>query len=117
MFAIVTLFLAFDSIIHMLTIAPVTEAFAQLGYNPSIAFYLGIIELICVILYVVPRTSVLGALFLTGYLGGAVASNVRVEAPWFSTILFPIYVAILMWGALYIADERIRALLPLKKTA
>src|SRR6266850_1469494 len=79
------LFLLFDSVIHLMAIAPVVDAFKQLGYPVELAVPLGIVELICLIIYVIPRTSILGAVLLTGYLGGAVATQVRVGAPLLST--------------------------------
>ena len=75
----------------------------------------GIIELVCIALYVIPRTSVFGAILLTGYLGGAIATQVRVDAPLFSTTLFPIYVALFLWGGLYFRDDRVRSLIPLRR--
>ena len=114
MSAIALLFLFFDSVIHLVVINPVVESFKQLGYPVELAITLGIIELGCLILYVIPRVSVLGAILLTGYLGGAVATQLRIGAPLFSTALFPIYVGILVWGGLYLRDERLRALIPLQ---
>jgi hypothetical protein len=108
------LFMAFDGTIHVLRIAPVVEAFGQLGYPLGVSATLGFIELICVALYLLPRTSVLGAVLLTGYLGGAIATQVRVGAPLFSTTLFPVYVALLLWGGLYLRDERVSSLIPLR---
>jgi DoxX-like family len=81
----------------------------------TVAVPLGIIELVCIALYVIPRTSVLGAILLTGYLGGAIATQVRVDAPLFSTTLFPIYVALFLWGGLYFRDDRVRSLIPLRR--
>jgi hypothetical protein len=115
MSALTVLFLLFDGVIHLMQIAPVVESFVQLGYSPSIALPLGIIELVCLILYVIPRTSVLGAILLTGYLGGAVATNARVGYPLFSHVLFPVYVGVLLWAGLYLRDGRLRALIPLQK--
>ena len=109
------LFLLFDGVIHVLKITPVVEAFAQLGYPLGVSVTLGIIEIVCVILYLIPRTSVFGAILLTGYLGGAIATQVRVGAPLFSTTLFPIYVALLIWGGLYLRDDAVRALIPLRR--
>ncbi|HEV7673439.1 MAG TPA: DoxX family protein [Candidatus Angelobacter sp.] len=94
--------------------APAVQAFGQLGYPVGLAAGIGILLLACVALYAVPRTSVLGAILLTGYLGGAVASHVRVGDPWFSHALFPVYVGLLVWGGLYLRDERVRALIPLR---
>jgi hypothetical protein len=112
---IAVLFLLFDSIIHILKPAPVAEGFAKLGFPLSASVTLGVIELACVVLYVIPRTSVFGAILLTGYLGGAIATQVRVGAPLFSTLLFPIYVALFVWGGLFLRDERVRSLIPVKR--
>lgn len=92
--------------------APAVEAFSKLGYPVEFAAGIGILLLGCVALYLIPRTSVLGAILLTGYLGGAVASHVRVGDPWFSHALFPVYVGLLIWGGLYLRDEKLRALIP-----
>jgi len=107
------LFLLFDAVIHILKIAPVVQAFSQLGYPLSTAVGLGVVEIVCVVLYVVPRTSVLGAILLTGYLGGATATQLRIGAPAFP-LLFPVIVGVLIWGALLLRDGRLRALLPLR---
>jgi hypothetical protein len=112
--ALPILFLLFDGVIHLTRIAPVVDSFNQLGYSIGLALGLGIIELVCVVLYVVPPTSVLGAILLTGYLGGAVASNLRIGAPLFSNALFPVYVGVLLWAGLYLRSNRLRALLPLR---
>jgi hypothetical protein len=114
MSAFTALFLLFDGVIHLLKIAPVVDAFAQLGYPLSLALGLGVLELICVVGYLIPRTSILGAILLTGYLGGAIAAQVRIGSPLFSTTLFPVYVALLIWGGLYLRDDRLRALIPLR---
>src|ERR1700730_10394016 len=92
--------------------APAVKAFGQLGYPVGLATGIGIVLLGCIALYLIPRTSVLGAILLTGYLGGAVASHVRVGDPWLSHALFPVYVGLLVWGALYLRDQRLRALIP-----
>jgi hypothetical protein len=97
--------------------APAVEAFGKLGYPVAFAAGIGILLLGCVALYLIPRTSVLGAILLTGYLGGAVASHVRVGDPWFSHALFPVYVGLLVWGGVYLRDERLRALLPFREIA
>jgi DoxX-like protein len=107
-------FLIFDVVIHIMKPAAVVQGFTDLGWSPALARPLGIIELACLILYVIPRTSVLGAVLLTGYLGGAVATNLRVAAPLFSNTLFPIYVALFLWGGLVLRDDRLRALIPLR---
>jgi len=108
---IAVLFLLFDSVIKVMVIAPVTESFSQLGYPVSVARGIGLLELICLAVYVVPRTSIIGAILLTGYLGGAVATHVRVGSPLLTHVLFPLYIAVLLWGGLFLRDERVRALI------
>ena len=115
MSALAVLFLIFDGVIHIMQIAPVVKGFTDLGWSPTLAGPLGIIELVCLALYLVPRTSVLGAVLLTGYLGGAVATNLRVAAPLFSNTLFPIYVAVFLWGGLYLRDNALRAVFPIRR--
>jgi len=112
---IAVLLMLFDTIIHAMRPPAVIQGFAQLGFPLSIAIPLSTIELIAIVLYVIPRTSVLGAILLTGYLGGAVAAQVRIGAPLFSTVLAPIYVALFLWGGLYLRDERVRAVVPLRR--
>ena len=85
------------------------------GIRQSAVFVIGIIELVCLALYVIPQTSVLGAILFTGYLGGAIATHVRIGSPLFTHILFPIYVAVLIWGGLYAREPRLRALLPVRR--
>jgi hypothetical protein len=111
------LFLLFDSAGKLLQVQPVIDGTLQLGYPRDSVFGLGVILLLCVIAYVIPRTSALGALLLTGYLGGAVATHVRVANPLFSHVLFPTYVAALLWGGLILRDARLRALLPIRRTS
>jgi hypothetical protein len=113
--ALGALFLLFDGVTHVMQIAPVAEAMNQLGYPANLALTIGIIELVCLLLYLVPATSLLGAILQTAYLGGAVAANLRIGAPLFSNILFPVYVGLFIWGGLYLRDERLRALFPLRK--
>lgn len=108
---IAVLFLLFDSIIKVMVIAPVVESFSQLGYSVSLSRGIGLLELVCLAVYVIPRTSIIGAILLTGYLGGAVATHVRVGSPLFTHVLFPIYVAGLLWGGLFLRDDRVRALI------
>src|SRR5260370_32972975 len=85
--ALPILFLLFDSVMKLMRIAPVLESMAKLGYPESLARGIGILELVCVVLYLIPRTSILGAILLTGYLGGAVATHVRIGDPLFSHVL------------------------------
>jgi ABC-type transport system involved in cytochrome c biogenesis permease component len=89
----------------------VVEATTQLGYPESVIFGLGIVLLTSTLLYAVPRTSFLGAILLTGYLGGAVATNLRVGNPLFSHILFPVYLGVMIWGGIFLRDSRLRALI------
>jgi len=102
------LFLLFDSIIKFFPIAAVTDSFTQLGYRPQLAVTIAVLELICLAIYVVPRTSLFGAVILTGYLGGAIATHVRVGNPLFSHVLFPTYIAALIWGGLYLRSQRLQ---------
>ncbi len=105
------LFLAFDAAMKLLKVAPAVEGTAQLGYPVSVIVPLGLIQLACLIVYLIPRLSPLGAILWTGYLGGAIATHVRLENPLFSHILFPIYIAALLWAGLWLRDRRVRALL------
>jgi hypothetical protein len=105
-------FLLLDAGMKVLKSAAAVEGTASLGYPPDSVFGIGVVQLVCVVLYLVPRTSFLGAVLLTGYLGGAIATHVRVGNPLFTHILFPTYVAALIWGALYLRDARLRALVP-----
>jgi len=111
--ALPILFLLMDSVMKLLKPTFVVDATVKLGYQESTIVPLGIVLLICVILYAIPQTSVLGAILLTGYLGGAVATHVRVGDPLFSHVLFPVYLGILIWLGLYLRDVRLRALVPL----
>jgi len=108
---LVVLFLALDGAIKFSRPAPVVEAFAHVGWPIELAPVLGTILLACVILYAVPRTAILGAVLLTGYLGGAVATHLRAGDPLFSHVLFPTYMGALLWTGLYLRDRRLRALI------
>ena len=105
------LFLTFDMTIKLVGVKDAVEGTVLLGFQPHHLPILGLIQLVCLVLYLVPRTAPLGAVLWTGYLGGAVATQLRVDNPLFSHILFPIYVAAFIWGGLYLRDERVRALL------
>lgn len=109
---LVILFLLFDGIAKLFKPAPVVEATTQLGYSASVILPLGIVLTLCTIIYAIPRTAKLGAILLTGYLGGAVATNVRAGQGWFP-ILFPVIMGMLMWGGLYLRDSRLHSLIPL----
>lgn len=108
------LFLLFDGVVKLFKPAPVVEGMARLGYPLSLSVTIGIVLLVCVFTYAIPQTSVLGAILLTGYLGGAVATHVRVGDPLFSHVLFPTYVAILLWTGLFLREDRMRVLLPVR---
>ena len=105
------LFFLFDSITKLMRVNAVVQGFVQMGYPVRFVPIIGAILLACVIVYLIPRTSILGAVLLTGYLGGAIASNLRVEAPLFTYVLAPLYFAVLVWGGLYLRDDRVRALI------
>ena len=104
------LFLVFDTVIKLLARPEVADSMQTLGYPTELGLVIGIIELVCLVLYIIPATSVLGAILLTGYLGGAIATHLRLENPLFTHILFPTYIAALIWGGLYLRDNRVRVL-------
>ncbi len=106
------LFLLMDGAMKLAKPTIVVETTVKLGYPESVIFPLGIVLLACTLVYVIPRTSVLGAILLTGYLGGAVATHVRAGDGWFP-IMFPVILGALLWGGLYLRDERLCALIPL----
>jgi hypothetical protein len=104
-------FLLFDAVAKLLKPTQVIEATLNLGYPESAIIPIGVLLLLGVVLYVIPRTSVLGAIYLTAYLGGAVATHVRVGSPLATHVLFPVYVAAFVWGGLALRNPRVRALL------
>jgi hypothetical protein len=112
---IAVLFMLFDTVIHAMRGPQVVQGFAQLGFPLSIAIPLSTVEFIGIVLYVFPRTSVLGAILLTGYLGGAVAAQVRIGAPLLGFVLAPVYVALFLWVGLYLRDLRVRAVVPIER--
>jgi hypothetical protein len=93
------------------------ETMAQLGWPAGFAFMIGLIELACVILYLIPRTSVLGAVLTMSLLGGAMATQIRAGSPLFSHILFSVYLGLFMWGGLWLRSPRLRALFPVAREA
>jgi hypothetical protein len=109
------LFLLIDAVGKFVKPPAVVEGTQQLGYTESVILPLGIILLASTVIYLIPRTSILGAILLTGYLGGAVATHVRVGSPLFSHILFPVYLGVLIWLGLYLRENRLRLLVPLRK--
>ena len=108
---IAVLFLSFDTAIHLAGVKEVVEGSVQLGFKPEQMFTIGLIELVCLAVYLIPRTAPIGAVLFTGYLGGAIVTHLRVDSPLLTHTLFPIYVAALVWGGLYLRDPRVRAVL------
>ncbi|HEY0909142.1 MAG TPA: DoxX family protein [Bradyrhizobium sp.] len=114
---LVILFLLFDGAIKLVPWPVVTETMDRMGYGSSetLARSLGVISLVCTILYAVPPTSILGAILLTGYLGGAMASHVRIGSPLFSHILFGFYLGLMVWGGLWLRNRSLRDLMPFSR--
>jgi hypothetical protein len=110
------LFFLMDGTMKLFKPRVVVEATLQLGYPESAIVGIGFVLLACTILYLIPRTAILGAVLLTGYVGGAVATYVRVSGPWFN-ILFPVVFACFVWGGLYLRDKRLRSVLAGNATA
>lgn len=117
MSGLVTLFMIFDGVSKLMLVPQVVEATQKIGYPENTIRPMGVLLLICTALYTIPRTSFLGAVLLTGYLGGAVASKVRLEDPLFSSVLFGVYFGVLAWGGLYLRDSRLHGLVSLRGTA
>ena len=112
--ALAALFLAFDTLLKVLRLGPAVEGTIALGYPAGSVLWIGLIELAFLVLYLIPRKSVLGALLLTGYLGGAIATHVRIASPLLTHLLFPVYIALVVWGGLYFREPRLRRLIPLR---
>jgi DoxX-like family len=116
MSGLVIAFLLMDATMKLLALPIVLETSGPLGFpGADMAHVLGAVLLVCTLLYIAPQTAVLGAILLTGYLGGAVATQVRVGSPLFSHVLFGVYLGVLLWGGLYLRDPRIRALVPFRQ--
>lgn len=113
--ALVVLFLLFDSAIHLTKPTPVVDAFARLGYPLSASVGIGIVELLCLIAYVIPRLAVLGAILLTAIIGGAIATQVRAGSPVFEAYIFPGLLGLLIWVGVWLRDHRLRELVPLRR--
>jgi hypothetical protein len=111
MSALPVLMLLFSAVMKFLKPPEVVKGLTHLGYPESLALGLGIVELTCTVIYIIPRTSVLGAILLTGYLGGATATHVRIGEPFF----MPLILGVLVWGGLFLRDERLRVLIPLRR--
>jgi len=114
---LVIVFLLFDGAIKLVPWPVVTETMDRIGYGSSetLARSLGIITIVCTILYAIPPTSILGAILLTGYLGGAMASHLRIGSPLFSHMLFGFYLGLMVWGGLWLRDKSLRASIPFRR--
>ena len=117
MSGLVILFLLFDGAIKLVPLSVVTETMDKMGFGTSdtLARSLGIITIVCTLLYSVPPTSILGAILLTGYLGGAIASHVRIGSPLFTHVLFGFYLGLMLWGGLWLRDPTLRNLIPIRR--
>jgi hypothetical protein len=113
---LVAVFMIFDATMKFAKPAPVAAAFVRTGWPLALSSTLGAILLVSLLLYLIPRTAILGAILLTGYLGGAVATNLRLQNPLFSNTLFPVYFGMLVWFALWLRDPQLRALVPLRNS-
>jgi hypothetical protein len=107
------LLLLFSAATKFSTAPQITEGFAKMGWSMNLAAILGILEIACTVIYLVPRTAILGAILLTGYLGGAIATSVRIGESWYIQLAL----GVLLWGGLYLRDSRLRALIPLRRAA
>lgn len=112
---LVVAFLTFDLVIKLGQMSVAIEGSAVLGFEANDVFRLGLIELACLTLYLVPRTAILGAVLWTGYLGGAIAIHMQLGNPLFSHVLFPIYVGLFLWGGLWLRDTRLQTLFPVRR--
>ena len=110
---LIVLFLTWDGVMKVMKVPQVIEASAKVGFDANTIFGIGAVLLVCTALYVIPKTSVLGAILLTGYLGGATVTNVRLGGPAFN-IAFPVVFGVLVWLGLFLRDKRLRALIPLR---
>ena len=108
-----SLMFLFDGVAHLMKPAPVAEAFARLGYPLSTSVEIGVLLLVSVVVYLIPKTAVLGAILLTGYLGGAVATHVRAGSTLFETV-FPVIFGGLVWLGIFLREPRLRSLIPLR---
>jgi hypothetical protein len=114
---LVIVFLLFDGAIKLVPWPVVTETMDRMGYGASESFArtLGAITIACTVLYAIPPTSILGAILLTGYLGGAMASHARIDSPLFSHTLFGLYLGLMVWGGLWLRDRSLRTRIPFRR--
>jgi hypothetical protein len=113
--ALAVLFLGVDTAIKLVQLPVVGETLAELGYPSGLGLTIGIVELVCLVLYAVPRTALLGAILLTAVFGGGIASHIRIASPLFTHILFGVYLGLFVWGGLYLRSARLRDLIPLQR--
>lgn len=109
-----TLFMTFDIAIKLVDLQVVRDTLAALGYPPHLGRLIGVIELVCLALYLNPRTAVFGAVLFTAVMGGAIATHLRLDNPLFSHTLFGVYLGLFMWGGLWLRDARLRGLFPIR---
>ncbi|MBX3243400.1 MAG: DoxX family protein [Acidobacteria bacterium] len=112
---LVTAFLLMDAVVKFIQPAGIEENVLPLGYTMEQMIPVGIILLICLVIYLIPQTSILGAILLTGYLGGAVATHFRVGSPLFSHTLFPVYIGVLVWLGIFLREPRLRSIIPFRR--
>jgi hypothetical protein len=112
---LVILFLSMDCVTKLLDLDVVKRATSQIGFPLNLVRPIALIELVCVVLFALPRTAVLGAILLTGLLGGAIASHLRLGDPLFTHVLFGVYVGVLAWGGLWLRDGELRSLIPFRR--
>jgi hypothetical protein len=112
--SVAALFLSLDTVLKVLRLDVAVEGTTSLGYPAETVVWIGGLQMICLVLYLVPQTAVFGAVLMTGYLGGAVATHVRIGSPLLTHTLFPVYVALFLWAGLYLREPRLRRLLPLR---
>jgi hypothetical protein len=115
MTALFVLFMVFDTAIKLIGLQIVDDTMIELGYPAGMGFSIGILELVLLVLYVIPRTSILGMVLFTGLFGGTIATHLRAGSPLFSHVLFGLYLGVLAWGGLWLRDEKLRALFPVRR--
>ncbi|MDN4072922.1 DoxX family protein [Fictibacillus terranigra] len=115
MSGLVTLFMLFDGITKLLKLSVSVDGMVEMGFAEHHVITIGILALLSTILYALPQTSVLGAIILTGFFGGVIATHIRLDNPLFSHTLFPVYLAVLTWGGIYLRDKRLQIIFPIKQ--
>ena len=113
--ALFVLFMVFDAVIKLIKLQVVDDTLTHLGYPAGLGFQIGLLEMILLALYLIPRTSIFGAVLLTGLFGGAIASHVRAGSPLFSHVLFGFYLGVFAWCGLWLRDDRLRSLCPVRR--